>query len=246
VLHDDAFFGAGTGGVCEGLVGLGFSKWSASGLGLGGIRISCAHLANEVLEARTNVPIPLGGGFVERDAPFDSATADQFLGHFTLRRQVEFGAYDDDWYRLGEKTGGETVGGGRGRAEEALTRSSPLRWYIRCRMSSISRRLVSWVRLCILVSDATRPRGVGRTPEDEDESVGGLENVKVSASRSRAAMMRRERALIYFSFSVWNWSAPAVSRISSWRAWISQSRRFLEKTHGTVCAVDLARALVDF
>jgi len=42
-----------------------------------------------------------------------------------------------------------------GRARVRLTRSSPLRWYIRCRKSSISRRLVSWVRLWSSVSSAT-------------------------------------------------------------------------------------------
>ena len=57
----------------------------------------------------------------------------------------------------------------------------------------------------------------------------------------------REFTLMYFSFSVWNWSKPAVSRISSWRA-MGQSVVFLprNKTHGIVCAIDLARAFVDF
>ena len=36
------------------------------------------------------------------------------------------------------------------------------------------------------------------------------------------AVEERERTLMYLSFSVWNWSAPAVSRISSWRAGVGK------------------------
>jgi hypothetical protein len=162
VLHNGAFFGVGARGVCKGFVGLGSSKHTTSDLGLCGIRISCAHLTNEVLKSGANIPIPLGRGFVEGDAPSDGVTADQLLGHFTLCRQVELGADDDDRYRLMEEksgSGGEREGRSSREDEEmmrcsqvsevrvTLTRSSPLMWYIRCRRSSISRRLVSWVRL---------------------------------------------------------------------------------------------------
>ena len=95
MLHNDAFFG--TWGVGKGLVGLCFAKCTASGLGLGGVRISCAHLTDEILKPWANIPIPLGGGFVERDAPSDSIPADQFLGYFTFCCQVKLCADDDDW-----------------------------------------------------------------------------------------------------------------------------------------------------
>ena len=105
VLHNDAFFR--TWGIRKGLVSLSFAKCAASGLGLGRVRISCTHLANKILEAGANVPIPLGGGFVEGETPSNSVPTDQFLGYFTFCCQVELGANDDNWYRLMEEKSGK-------------------------------------------------------------------------------------------------------------------------------------------
>jgi len=96
-LHNGTFFGVGARSVREGLVGLSSAKWTAPGLGLGGVWISCAHLTYEILKAGVNVPVPLGRGFVEGNPPSDSVTTDQLLGHFTLCCQVEFGPHDHDW-----------------------------------------------------------------------------------------------------------------------------------------------------
>jgi len=176
VLHNDAFVGVGT-SVREGLVGFRFAKCAAAGLGFGGVRKSGAHLADEILERGANVPIPLGRGFVEGDAPPDGITADQLWGNLTFCCQVELCAHDDDWYRLMEGEGGSGGSGGGGSEGEdggggddemqrshvvqfTLTRSSPLKWYIRWRRSSISRRLVSWVRLCRCWSAKRDPRVV--------------------------------------------------------------------------------------
>ena len=102
MLHNDAFVGAGTRSVRKSFVGLGFAERTASGLGLGGIWKSCTHLTDKILKPRANVPIPLGRGFVEGDAPPDGITTDQLLGHFTFCCQVEFGTNNDYWYRLME------------------------------------------------------------------------------------------------------------------------------------------------
>lgn len=110
VLHNDAFVGAGTRSVRKGFVGLRFAECTASGLGLGGVRKSCAHLTDEIFKSRANIPIPPGRGFVEGDAPSDRVTTDQLLGHFTFRCQVEFGADDDDRYRLMEGKSGRRRG----------------------------------------------------------------------------------------------------------------------------------------
>jgi len=75
-LHNDTFFGAGARSVREGLVGLGSAKWTAPGLGLGGVWVSCAHLTNEILKAGVDIPVPLGGGFVEGDTPPNGVTTD--------------------------------------------------------------------------------------------------------------------------------------------------------------------------
>jgi len=118
VLHNETFVGVRVGSVGEGLVSLCSAERTASGLGLGRIRESCTHLADEILEPRANVPIPLGGCFIEGYAPPDGITADQFLGNFAFCCQVKFGAYDDDWCRLMEWRGarGSGEGGGRGRS----------------------------------------------------------------------------------------------------------------------------------
>ena len=99
--------------IREGLVGLGSAEGTTSSLDLGGIWKSCAHLTNEVFKAWKNIPIPLSGGFVEGDTPSDGVAADQLLGHFALRRQIEFGPHDDDWHRLMEDEGGSERGSGR-------------------------------------------------------------------------------------------------------------------------------------
>jgi hypothetical protein len=39
---------------------------------------------------------------------------------------------------------------------------------------------------------------------------------EADALGSRVVLPKRERTLMYLSCSVWNWSVPAVSRISSW------------------------------
>jgi len=88
VLHNGTFVGVGARSVCKGFVGLSFAECTAPGLGLGGVRKSCAHLTDEILESRANVPIPLGRGLIEGDAPPDGVTTDQFLGHFTFCCQV--------------------------------------------------------------------------------------------------------------------------------------------------------------
>ena len=98
VLHNEAFVDVGTRSVRKGLVGLSSAECAPSSLGLGRVWKPCAHLTDEILETRANVPIPLGGGLVEGDTPPDGVATDQFLGHLTLRSQVEFCAYDDDWY----------------------------------------------------------------------------------------------------------------------------------------------------
>ena len=68
-------------------------------------------MTDKIFKAWTNVPIPLGGGFVEGDAPSDSVTTDQLLRYLTLCRQIEFGPHDDDWYWLmGEGGSGEESG----------------------------------------------------------------------------------------------------------------------------------------
>lgn len=97
-----------------------------------------------------------------------------------------------------------------------LTWSSPRRWYIRCLRSSISRRLVSWVRLHILINSATHEscRNAYLKTSMNPWADWGMFN-EVDALGSRVMMPGRERTLMYLSFDVWNWSAPAVSRTSS-------------------------------
>lgn len=84
VLHNDAFVGVRARRVGEGLVSLCSAERAASGLGLGRVWESCTHLADEILETRTNVPISLGGRFVEGYSPPDGVTTDQLLWHFTF------------------------------------------------------------------------------------------------------------------------------------------------------------------
>lgn len=98
VSHNEALFGVGARGVRKRLVSLGSAEGTASGLGLGRVRKSCTHLADEILETRPNIPVLFGRGFIEGDAPPDGVMANQLLGHFTLCCQVELRAYDDDWY----------------------------------------------------------------------------------------------------------------------------------------------------
>ena len=105
MLHDETFIVVGA-SVREGLVGLGSAECTASGLDLGGVWKSHPHLTDEVFKAWANIPIPLGGGFVEGNTPSDGVTADQVLGHFAFRRQIEFGPHDDDWHGLMEGKGG--------------------------------------------------------------------------------------------------------------------------------------------
>ena len=113
--HNEAFVGVGARSVRKGLVSLSSAKCTESGLGLGRVWKSCAHLADEILETRTNVPIPPGRGFVEGNAPPDGIATDQLLRDFTFCCQIELRAYDHDWYRLmewkdgsnGWETGGE-------------------------------------------------------------------------------------------------------------------------------------------
>jgi hypothetical protein len=98
--HNETFVGVGARSVRKRFMSLGSAECTASGLGLGRVWESCAHLADEILETGANIPIPLGGGFVEGNAPSDGVTTDHLLRHFTLCCQVELCAYDDDWYRL--------------------------------------------------------------------------------------------------------------------------------------------------
>jgi hypothetical protein len=63
-------------------------------------------LADEIFETRANVPVPLGGCFVEGDAPSDSVTTDQLLGHLAFCGQIEFGSHNDKRYGLMERRGG--------------------------------------------------------------------------------------------------------------------------------------------
>lgn len=119
-LHNETFVGVGTRSVREGLVDLGSAERASSGLDLGGVWKSDTHLANEVFEARANVPIPLGRGFVEGDTPCDGVTTDQLLGHFAFRRQIEFGPHDDDWCGLMEGEGGSDRERAGGEGEEMM------------------------------------------------------------------------------------------------------------------------------
>ena len=84
VSHNETFVGVGARSVRKGLESLCSAKCTASGLGLGGVRKSGAHLTNEILETRANVPIPPGGGFVEGETPPDGVTTNQLLGYFTF------------------------------------------------------------------------------------------------------------------------------------------------------------------
>lgn len=115
MLHDETFVGVTTRRVRERLVGLGSAECTAPGLDLGGIRKSRPHLTDEIFKARTNIPIPLSGGFVEGDTPSYGVMADQLLGYFALRCQIEFGPHDDDWYGLMEGKGGSDRESGRRR-----------------------------------------------------------------------------------------------------------------------------------
>ena len=112
MLHNETFVGMWTRSVCEGLVDLGSAERTSPGLDLGGVWKSDAHLADEIFKAWANVPILLGRGFVEGDTPCDGVTADQLLGHFAFRRQIEFGPHDDDWDGLIESGGGSDRGNG--------------------------------------------------------------------------------------------------------------------------------------
>jgi len=98
VLHNDAFVGVGA-SVRKSLVRLGFAECATPGLGFCGVWKPGAHLTDEILESGADVPIPLGRGFVEGDAPADGIAADQLWGNLTFCCQVEFCAHDDDWYR---------------------------------------------------------------------------------------------------------------------------------------------------
>jgi hypothetical protein len=72
---------------------------------------------------------------------------------------------------------------------------------------------------------------------------------EVDASGSRVTVMKRKCTLMYLSFRERNWSAPAVSRISSFGVVNEQGGRMMfwrKETHGIRYAVDLARAFVDF
>ena len=124
--HNETFVGVGARSIRKGLVSLGSAECTASGFGLGGIWKSCSHLADEILETRVNVPIPLGGGFVEGNTPPDGVATDQLLGHFTFCCQVELCAYDDDWYRLMEWKSGSSGGGTEGE-NEGMVRCSRVR-----------------------------------------------------------------------------------------------------------------------
>lgn len=108
-LHNETFVGIGTRSVCERFVGLRPAECTASGLNLGGIRKTRAHLADEIFKTRTDVPISLGGGFVEGDTPFDSVTTDQLLGHLAFCGQIQFCPHNDNRYRLMEGRDGDRV-----------------------------------------------------------------------------------------------------------------------------------------
>jgi len=84
VSHNETLFGVGARRVRKGLVSLGSAEGTASGLGLGRVRKSCTHLADEILETRANIPILFRGGFIEGDPPPDGIMTDQLLGHFTF------------------------------------------------------------------------------------------------------------------------------------------------------------------
>ena len=155
VLHDETFANVGHRRIREGLADFSSAERTASGLNLGRVWVSCTHLANEVFKTRANVPILLGRGLVKGDTPTDRVAADHLLGHFAFGFQVTLGPYDNNWHGLMEEGGS---GEGAGDGEEMMRwsriieeyvwftltrRSSPLSWYIRCRRSSISRKLVS-------------------------------------------------------------------------------------------------------
>lgn len=105
-LHNETFVTVRTRSVREGLVRLGSAECTASSLDLGRIWEPHPHLTDEVFEAGTDIPILLGGGFVERDTPSDGVATDQLLGHLALTRQIEFGPYDNNWDRLMEGRSG--------------------------------------------------------------------------------------------------------------------------------------------
>jgi hypothetical protein len=115
-LHNETFVDVGGRRVREGFIGLGSAECTASGLDLGGVRKSCAHLTDEIFKTWANIPIPLGGGFVEGDTPSDGITTDQLLRYFAFCCQIEFGPYDDHWDGLMEKRAdqAERAGGGDG------------------------------------------------------------------------------------------------------------------------------------
>jgi hypothetical protein len=108
-LHNETFVGIGTRSVGERFVGLRPAERTASGLNLGGIRKTRAHLSDEIFKTRTDVPISLGGGFVEGDAPFDSVTTDQLLGHLAFCGKIQFCPHNDNRYRLMEGRSGDKV-----------------------------------------------------------------------------------------------------------------------------------------